>query len=687
MGVQGLGKLLGWAGGMVLAVLVLGGGHVRGAEAAGDGSILEMDLRELTQIRVTSVSRRPQKLSDTAAAVYVITAEDIRRSGATTLPEVLRMVPGVEVARINASTWAVTTRGMNGRFSNKLLVLVDGRSVYTPLFSGVYWEIQDIPLEDVDRIEVIRGPGASIWGANAVNGIINVITRSAREDRGWLVSTTGGTEERARALVQYEGRVGREVHGRVYAQYRLVDEGEEARGVGAEDGRRSLRAGGQVEWEGLGPDQWMLQADAYKGTQEIAYVDATQRVMGIAGASIPVLEDDVRTRGGWVLTRWRRLFSGFSELTVQAYWDRTVRDEPLLTETRDTLDLDVQHVIRIGTHHDVVWGMGFRWTRDSLTPSPAISFSEDREIDRLWSGFVQDELSLAGDALRLILGVKVERNEYTGTEFQPTARALWKVSSGFSLWGAVSRAVRTPSRTEDDGNILIGYLPPGGLALYSGGTVINPDPAPVILKGRESFGAEVLNAYEAGIRFLAGDALSLDAAVYLHDYADLRTFEPRVDPVASALWLEADNRMEGVSYGLEVSADWFPFDWWRVFGAYTWQVLKLELDGDSRDFFSEFEEGRSPRHRFSVRSAMDLGDNWELDVWCRYVGTLPQGDVESYFETDVRLGWKPSDGWRVDLVGQNLVHASHLEFIPGKAVETVPSEVERGVYLRVTVEQ
>ncbi len=682
MGRQGFWKRL---GGVVLGVLVLGGAGGGRAAAAGDGSILEMDLRELTEIRVTSVSRRPQKLSDTAAAVYVITSEDIRRSGATTLPEVLRMVPGVEVARINASTWAITTRGMNGRFSNKLLVLVDGRSVYTPLFSGVYWETQDIPLEDVDRIEVIRGPGASIWGANAVNGIINVITRSAREDRGWLVSGTGGTEERARTLVRYEGRLGRGIHGRVYAQYRLVDEGEEARGVGAEDGRRSLRGGLQMEWEGLGPNQWMLQTDAYNGHQEVAYVDATQRILGLEGAGLPVLEDDVKTRGGWVLTRWRHLFPGFSELTVQAYWDRTVRDEPLLTETRDTLDLDMQHVIRIGSHHDVVWGVGFRWTRDRLTSSPAVSFSEDREIDRLWSGFVQDELSLAGDALRLTLGAKMERNEYTGTEIQPTARAHFKVSDSFSLWGAVSRAVRTPSRAEDDGRILVGFLPPGGLALYSGGAVVNSEPAPMILRGREDFGREVLKAYEAGIRFLAGESLSLDAAVYYHDYDDLRTFEPRVDPAASTLWLEADNRMEGRAYGLEVSADWFPFDWWRVFAAYTWQILNLRLDNKSHDLFSEFEEGRSPRHRLSVRSAMDLGDDWELDVWCRYVSRLPQDDVDGYFEADVRLGWRPLEGWRVELVGQNLIHPSHLEFIPGKAIETVPSEVERGVYLRITV--
>ncbi len=685
MGVHGGWGRLGRVGRWALAVLAVAG--VLGGEAeAGDArSVLEMDLRELAEIRVTSVSRRPQKLADTAAAVYVITSEDIRRSGATTLPEVLRMVPGVEVARINATTWAVTSRGMNGRFSNKLLVLVDGRSVYTPLFSGVYWEVQDIPLEDVDRIEVIRGPGASMWGANAVNGIINVITRPAREDRGWLVSGTGGTEERGRALVRYEGRLARGVHGRVYGQYRLVDEGEDARGTDAEDGRRSLRGGVRMEWEGVGPDQWMLQADAYRGSQEIAYVDATRRLIEAQPANAPVLEDEVDTRGGWVLTRWRHLFPGFSELTVQAYWDRTVRDEPLLTETRDTLDLDVQHVIRVGSHHDVVWGMGFRWTRDRLAASPTISFTGNREIDRLWSGFLQDELSLAGDRLRLTLGAKVERNEYTGTEVQPTARAHLKLSDGFSVWSAVSRAVRTPSRTEDDGRILVGYLPPGGLALYSGGAVKNTEPAPMILRGRRDFGAEVLKAYEAGLRFLAGDALSLDAAVYVHDYDELRTFEPRVDAAASTLWVDADNRMEGRSYGVEVSADWFPFDWWRVFAAYTWQVLKLRLDDGSRDFFSEFDEGRSPRHRFSIRSAMDLGDGWELDVWCRYVGRLPQDDVDAYLEADVRVGWRPFPGWRVDLVGQNLIHPSHPEFVSGKAIETVPSEIERGVYLRITV--
>ncbi len=681
-GGTGVGR--GWALLVVGVGLILAAG---GPAWGGTESLLEMDLRELTEMRVTSVSRRPQKLSETASAVFVITSEDIRRSGATSIPEALRMVPGLEVLRINTNTWAVTARGMNDRFSNKLLVLIDGRTVYTPLFSGVYWDVQDIPLEDIDRIEVIRGPGASVWGANAVNGIINIITKSARDTQGWLASATAGTEERGRALVRYGGKVGAGGFGRMYAQYTARDEGQETRGLeGDEDDSSSCRVGARVDLEGSPSDHWMLQVDAYRGRDGIAYQDSTQRIFGMEDVlEAPVVKDAVRTRGGWVLGRWRHTFPGLSELTVQAYLDRTVRDEPLLGEARDTFDLDLQHRVRLGSRHDVVWGLGFRTTRDRLDPTPVISFGDESSTERLWSGFVQDEVALVRDRVRLTVGAKVERNDYTGVEFQPTARVHASLGDGVSAWAAVSRAVRTPSRYEDDGNIWLGSFPPGALAVMSGGLLPpNRAPAPLVIQGSDEFDSEVLKAYEMGFRTLWRESVALDVAGFYNEYDRLRTFEPRIDPVNERMIYELDNLMDGSSYGVEVALDWFLLDWWRLYGAYTWERLDLRLRDGSADSFSENDEGRSPRHHVSLRSAMDLTSSLELDLWVRYVDRLPQDDVDAYTELDVRLGWRPWEGWSVDLVGQNLLHASHEEFVPGLAIQTAPTQVERGVYLRVT---
>ncbi len=655
---------------------------VASAAVAGSGSLLDLDIRDLSEVEVTSVSRKPQKLSETPAAVYVISGDEIRRSGATTLAEALRLSPGVEVARINSSTWAVTIRGGNDRFSNKLLVMVDGRTVYTPLFSGVYWDSQDLPLQNVERIEVIRGPGASSWGANAVNGVINVITKSAAETQGWTVEGLAGTEERAQGFVEYGGRLGPAAWARGYLRYAARDSGGEALGVEADDEWEDLRGGVRADGEVGTAQRWSVQAEVYRAGAEIAYADATRRVLGAEDVlGLPVVRDRVRTRGGWALGTWTHVSPGLSELTVRWYLDRTVRVEPQLTETRDTWDLDLKYRFSFGSIHDVQWGVGFRWTGDRIDGSEVISFGSSRESDRLWSGFAQDELSLAGDRIRVLVGAKVEHNEYTGVEIQPTARAIGRMGPGVAVWAAWSRAVRTPSRAEADGRILSGFVPPGAVTGFGGPP--NPTPVQMVLEGTEEFDREVLWAHEGGVRFLWGRKLSVDLAGFWHRYEDLRTFEPRVAPDGSVV-LNTDNRARGRSVGLEASVDWFAADWWRIYAAYTWMVLDLELEGGSRDVFTENEEGRSPRHRVSVRSSMDLGRGWELDLWGRHVGGLEQDGVNAYTELDVRLGRRLGRGWRVDLVGQNLLDPSHLEFIPGKAIQTIPTEVERGAYVRIT---
>ncbi|NDY41838.1 TonB-dependent receptor, partial [Dissulfurirhabdus thermomarina] len=475
----------------------------RGTAPAGD--LTAISLEDLLHAEVISAARSPRPLPDTPAAVFVLTRDDILRSGAETLPEALRAVPGLQVARIDANKWAVSARGFNGRFANKLLVLVDGRTVYTPLFSGVYWEVQDIPLDDIDRVEVVRGPGAALWGGNAVNGVINIITRRASETPGTRIALRSGTETSGLDMRQ-GGALGPTAEWRLSARYSDTGEGVNRQGDPAFDGWTILQLGGRLDWHPARAGEVTLQGDVYGGE-----AGQTYRVAVPPPAFIRLQDDQVSLSGGNILCRWRTGREDGPGTVLQAYFDRIERHDLLTGERRHTLDIDFQHRSFAGARHDVVWGLGYRYTRDRLDDSAVVSFDPDAEDDNLLSGFIQDRITLLPDRLFLVLGAKVERNDVTDFEFQPNARILWRPEPRAALWAAVSRAARTPSRAERTVRYDSAWLPAGALGP---GT----PPALVALVGNPDYDSERLTAWEAGARYAPAPMLALDAAVFLNRY-------------------------------------------------------------------------------------------------------------------------------------------------------------------------
>lgn len=657
---------------MAAAFLVSATLPTSGAMADDDSFSIEEELFFSEDEMVTSVSKKKQKLSEAAAAVYVITQDDIRRSGATSIPEALRMVPGLQVARLDANKWAVSSRGFNGRFANKLLVLIDGRSVYSPLFSGVYWDVQDTLLEDVDRIEVIRGPGATLWGANAVNGVINIITKNAEDTQGGLLTAGGGNEERGFGQVRYGGKIGEDAYYRAYAKYFDRDAGAH----GADDWHVG-RVGFRADWNVNEMDALTFQGDYSDG-------ESGER------STYPILsppfsdtvEDDSPFSGGNILFRWERQFSEASDLALQTYYDRTERATTFVAQKHDTFDLDFQHRFRPMEGQEIVWGLGYQFIADEIVGSWTLAVDNEHQEDHLLSAFVQDEMSFMEDRLRVTVGSKFEHNDYTGFEFQPSGRVLWTPRERDTVWAAVSRAVRTPSRietAEDGGRINLRAFPGLGGVTTLASLFANSD-----------MESEELLGYELGYRTRVTDRLTLDIAGFYNQYDDLRTLDletPYMEdtPAPSHILIpfRVGNKMDGETYGVELAAEWKVLKWWRLDAAYTYLQMELHVDADSGDILSEAAEGQSPHNQFSLRSSMDLPSNLEFDSWLRYVDNLPDLDVNSYVTLDVRLGWKPRENIELFVVGQNLIDSEHREFGP-RFLETQATSVERGVYAGLT---
>jgi iron complex outermembrane receptor protein len=637
---------------------------------------MTLSLEELTRLEVTSVSRKSQKVSDAAAAVFVITQGDIRRSGVTSIPEALRLAPGLSVARIDGSKWAISSRGFNGRFANKLLVLIDGRSVYSPLFSGVYWDIQDTLLDDIERIEVIRGPGATLWGANAVNGVINVITKKARDTQGALVKAGYGTEEEGFAALRYGGQAGDRVYYRAFVKYFNRDRLNSVNSGTASDDWNAFRGGFHLDATPSHRDEFTLQGEAYSGNegqQDLIY--AWNPLTNYQATPI----SDTEFAGGHLLARWQRKLNETDDFVLQAYFDRSYRDEMvLLKETRNVFDVDFQQRFLLGKRHELLWGLGYRVSADELEATEMIMVEDEVRSDQLFSFFVQDEITLLPDKLHLLLGSKFEHNDYTGFEYQPNARLIWTPNTQHSLWGAVSRAVRTPSRLEDSGDISYHILPPMGL---------NPLPTKLVIYGSEDYEAEKSLSYELGYRYLPGGGFSVDAALFYTDYRDHRSGESITPttvftPIPHVLggYVE-DNKLEAETWGLEVAVDWRVRDWWRLQGNYA--LLKVNLSpesGSSDNFSSLVYEDSSPQQQMSLRSSFDLSRAWEFDLWLRYVDRIAVyiTEIDDYFGLDMRLAWHPVEGLELALVGQNLLESSHQEF--QTEMGTIPTAVPRGFY-------
>ncbi len=624
----------------------------------------DLSLEDLMNIEVTSVSKQPQKLSDSAAAIFVITQDDIRRSGVTSIPEALRLAPGVHVAHIDSNKWSISIRGFNSRFSNKLLVLMDGRSVYTPLYSGVYWDIQDTMLEDIERIEVIRGPGATLWGANAVNGVINIISRNSADTQGTMFSAGTGSREKLFGSGRFGGTIGTDTSYRIYGKYFDRDKFT-ADNHDADDGWNSLRGGFRLDSRLADADYLTVQGDIYDNES-----DQTMSVSMFQPPYRKIFAETTDQSGGNLLLRWRREFSETAGLEAQAYYDRTERNEYALHQKINIYDFDLQHHFQVKTSQEIIWGMGYRFYRDDLRGSQTISFSNtNHRNDDLFNAFIQDDIAVVPQQLHLIIGSKLEHNAYTGYEIQPNGRLLWTPSKDHACWAAVSRAVRTPSRVEHDSVVQI-VIPPQGRM---------PGPMIMEMKGSDNYDSEKLVAYELGYRFLGIDNLSIDIAAYYNDYDDLQTFE-----TTNMTEIAIKNLMDGAAYGFEAAIDWQPLDWWRLQAAYAYENVSLELNGNSTDYTTlESAEKNVPHNLASLRSSIDLPADMELDIWCRYVDALRGQRIDSYINMDVRLAWQAKAGLEVSLVGQNLLDNEQPEYNKSN-MGNQPTEVPSGLYLKAT---
>jgi iron complex outermembrane recepter protein len=656
--------------GITVSVLtVIGNWPLPAAEpAAATPDFGSMSIEDLMKIPVTSFSKREEQLSEVPGALHVITQDDIRRSGAPNIAEALRMAPGLQVARVDAHTWAISARGFNDVFANKLLVLQDGRSIYTPLFSGVFWDVQDTMMEDIDRIEVIRGPGATLWGANAVNGVINIITKSARDTQGLLLSGGGGTEELGFGGLRYGGKVNDAAFFRVYGKYFDRDESVLPNGDDAHDGWKMGRGGFRVDWEPSDKNLLTLQGDLYAGRIEQTFT----RVTPAPPFPTNDVQDTFDVNGGNLLGRWTHTLGENSSWALQAYYDRTLRDIVVFRQVRDTLDADFQHRFQLGSWNDIVWGLGYRWTIDEVrdTDNFDVALDPPERNTQLFSAFLQDELTLVPDRLSLTLGSKFEHNDYTGFEVQPGGRLMWTPGATHTLWGGISRAVRAPSRA--DHNIRLNQHP-----VFAGGALISS------IRGYNGFDSEQLVAYELGYRVQPHKRLSLELATFYNDYKDVRGVR-NAGVQGNQVVLLLDNVLEGESYGGEIAANFQAADWWRWHASYSYLQLQLHPTTTPLDPTTERNiEGFSPHHQCTIGSGMDLPGRVGLDWSVRYVDELPAAGVDSYVTLDVRLSWRPTPNLELSVMGANLLDNRHPEFIP-TSIRTQRTEVERSVYGKIT---
>jgi Outer membrane receptor for ferrienterochelin and colicins len=604
------------------------------AAAQSTSALKNLSVDELLNLRVTSVSKRSEPLSDAAASIFVLTSETIRRSGATTLTEALRLAPNLQVARIDAVQYAISGRGFNNAIGNKLLVLIDGRTVYTPLYSGVFWDQQDVMLEDVDRIEVITGPGATLWGANAVNGVINVITRSASDTTGSLVVAGAGDNERSGAA-----RFGTEVGTgaiRFYAKYAEWDHTTRTTGAAALDEWQRAQVGFRSDWD-AGESTFTFQGDAYDGHSQDR---------GTVG---PFVLGDIAVSGLNLLGRWQHTLSGGSDVQLQAYFDHSTRDDFLFFKPKaDILDVDFQHAIDAGEHR-VVWGGGYRYAKDEIGDGLVTTFVPKSDTLQWGNLFVQDEVSLR-DSLRATIGLKLESNDYTGVEYLPSARLAWKLAANRLVWGSLSRAVRAPARFDRD--------------------VRFPATPPFAVVGGPNFESEVADVVELGYRAQHSETLSYSLTGFVHFWDRLRS--------GSALPVELENKIEGTVQGVEAWAEYRPVEFWQLSGGVTYLQESMRLKAGSTDPVGVDNPTlrNDPDYQWQLRSSFDLPHDFQFDLQLRRVDALPHPQVPAYAELDVRLAWLVGNGLELALAGRNLLHDQHAEY--GEAATR--SEIERSVY-------
>ncbi|MDY0191765.1 MAG: TonB-dependent receptor [Desulfuromonas sp.] len=628
--------------------------------------LLEMGFEDLLNVEVSSASKTPTRLMETAAAVSVINREDILRSGACAVPELLRMVPGVQVAQIDANRWAVTVRGFNGQTANKLLVMIDGRSVYTPTFSGTYWDALDVSIDEIERIEVIRGPGAALWGANAVNGVINIITQSAFTDKGTQVASWIGSNERAGVNLRQTVAPSENSSVALSARALVRDQGE-LEGRGSDHSTNLGRVG--LRWDVRGADYSVQTSASYYQKEQTS----TYNKMSIVAPYDTALTDEADLCGGHLRTRYSRYLSDDSTFDVQLYYDYSSRHEWLYDQRIQKFSLDLQHSIRLFDIHRVTWGATAELSLDYYRSSQGqINITPHHNRAHLLSFFVQDDYSLTEDII-FTLGAKFEHNEVTDWEVQPNLRLLWQANSQLSLWGAVSRAVRTPSHVEQSGDLILATEPQTGQL-----------PVLVTLQGDSDIDSEDLLAWELGSRFAVSDCLSIDLALFQHDYDNLQGGKIQSQylglydgqPVYFINY-SANNHFDGRSYGAELAVDWCARPDWRLVLAYSFLDMKISPPEDDEISYPE----RYSQHQLSLQSRWDVTEQLKADCWITYTDGIAVQDIDDSWDLQLRLGWQANKSWNFELIGQNLLHDDKKE-IDSELSSMISARSERGVMLR-----
>jgi len=675
-------------GGLFLLSLTLLPGGVSGQSpqptprhsvpSAGQQDLSQVSIEDLMNIKVTSVSKKEQKMSQAAAAIFVITQEDISRSGAANIPDLLRMVPGIDVSQINANSWAISARGFNDQFSNKLLVLIDGRTVYTPLLGGVNWDTQDVPLEDINRIEVIRGPGATIWGANAVNGVINIVTKSAADTRGAMVTAGGGTEGQAQGTAQYGGAIRANTDYRIFTDYLNHNSMPAQDGDSGEDAWHLLHGGFRADTNVSSKNSLTVQGDIYSGDESATII----HIFSIDPPGVGDLGVLNRLSGGNILGRWNHFFSSRSDTSFQFYFDNYERTGPESAETRSTIDFDFSHHFAWGSRQDVVWGAGFRRTWDQETGTIDQSFNPPDTALQLFTFFVQDTIALQPDRLYLTAGTKLENNYFSGFDLEPSVRLAWTPSNRETFWAAVSRASRTPARRDTELVAPLAAFPdPAG-----SGT-----PVEVILFGNRNFLSEHVVAYEAGFRVQPNGRLSVDLSTFFNRYDHLESLEPEPEifqasplPARFVIPMTFGNLMYGTTEGGELSANFKVTDRWTLSPGYAFLEMHLHTKPSSLDTTSVAEFQRSsPQQQLQLRSHVDLSHGLSWDASAYFVSELPAQGVASYTRIDTQLKWKLAERADISLVGQNLLRDHHLESMDQLTLVN-SSMIKRGAYAKFT---
>jgi iron complex outermembrane receptor protein len=640
------------------------------AQAPKPPDLTQLSLEDLMNVQVVSVSRKEQKLAKTGAAVFVITQEDIHRSGAANIPDVLRMAPGVNVARIDANAWAISIRGFNSRYSDKILVLIDGRSIYSPAFSGVYWDQIDVPLEDIERIEVIRGPGGTVWGANAVNGVINIITMSSKSTQGALVVAEAGSQESG-SLVQYGGTAGAAGTYRAFGRYSNTDSSMNPAGGAAADGWHEFHGGFRADLQLSPQDTLMVQGDVYQSAEGQTLTTVLSQQL----PAVATFNDPITVASGDLQARWSHTLDNGSDMSVNVYYSHVNRLDQGLDEDSNTFDIDFQHHLALNSRNDLVWGLSYRVTDDKLTSGYDNMWFPPQQTESLYSAFVQDEIKLAESAW-FTVGSKIEHIAYTGFEYEPSAQFVWAPTDRQTIWLSASQAIRQPARQDTDIQLSAEIIPMAGgnfgVLQFNGNKNIEP---------------EQLRDYEVGYRAQVTKRLSLDVAAFRSYYRRLETSEPGapyfVDtpgPPHFVLPYNIVGAAHARTFGGEIFATWNVTSRWRLSPGYS--LLRMNVMQNPLSGIASAAAGAAPEHQIQFRSSLALRSNLDWDTSLYFVGKVSDENVPSYTRLDTQIRWHIRGPIEFSVGGQNLLTARHAEF--GDTFVVDYTQVQRSVLGKIT---